>query len=59
MDERKIKSGKQGKQIDDFLRLILSILDAAPDNNGKVLYIRRGEVTFGNGEELFDITPLT
>lgn len=59
MDERKIKSGKQGRQIDDFLRLILSILDAAPSNNGKVLYIRHGEVAFGNGEELFDITPLT
>ena len=59
MNDKKVKSGKQGKQIDNDLRFILSILELAPSNNGKVLYIKQGEVAFGDGESLFDITPLT
>lgn len=29
------------------------------DNNGKVIYIRRGELDFETGDILFNITPLT
>lgn len=29
------------------------------ENNGKVLYIRRGKIDFETGENLFTVTPLT
>lgn len=50
-----------GKQIDNNLRVFLGILEAATEeeNDGKVLYVRRGEAAFEDGEMLFDITPLT
>lgn len=59
MSEHIIQSNKQGKQIDNFLRMILAVLDEAPDNNGKVLYIRGNTIAFGDGNALFNIIPLS
>ncbi len=56
MDE--IKAPQIGKQLDADLKVILDILEAAPDHDGQVLYIRHNKVDFGNGEQLFDIVPL-
>lgn len=47
-----------GQQLDADLTAILGVLEAAPDNEGKVLYIRHGEISFEDGEKLFDIIPL-
>lgn len=51
-----IKSNSSGKSIDKNLKAILDAINE--DNNGKVLYIRKGELAFEDGEILFDITPL-
>ena len=56
MDE--IKAPQVGKQLDTDLKAILGVLDAAPDHEGQVLYIHRGEIDFEDGEKLFDIIPL-
>ena len=46
-----------GKEID---RVLKAINDARnTDNNDKVIYIRKGEIAFENGETLFDVTELT
>lgn len=56
-----IRISQVGKQIDEDLRAIVTVLDMAkdPENEGKVLYIRHGENTLENGIALFDITELT
>ena len=51
-----IKTEMSGKKIDETMRKILSALNTA--NNGKVIYIRRGELAFEDGEKLFDVTPI-
>lgn len=56
MDE--IRAPQTGRQLDADLLAILAVLDAAPDNAGKALYIRHGEIAFEDGEKLFDIIPL-
>lgn len=54
-----IKATQTGRQIDSDLKAILGVLAAAGDYNGQVLYIRGGQIAFADGEELFDIIPLT
>ena len=52
-----VKTQMSGKEID---RTLKAINDAAnTDNNDKVIYIRRGELAFEDGETLFDVTELT
>ena len=46
-----------GKEID---RVLKAINDAASaDNNGKVIYIRKGELAFEDGTALFAVTELS
>ena len=47
-----------GAKLDSELKAFLAVLEAAPDHEGEVLYIRHGEVAFADGEQLFDIIPL-
>ena len=56
-----IQAPQTGWEIDRDLRAICDILEAAKDENneGKVVYIRHGEISLEDGEALFDITPLT
>lgn len=54
-----IKVPRTGRQIDTDLTAILAVLNAASDHEGEVLYIRNGQIDFADGEELFDIIPLT
>ena len=51
-----IKTGMSGKKIDEILTKIVNALDA--DNNGKVIYIKSGELAFEDGEKLFDVTQI-
>ena len=52
-----IQTDMSGKEID---RVLKAIHDAEnTDNNGLILYIRRGEIAFDTEENLFTITPLT
>lgn len=52
-----IQTEMSGKEID---RVLKAINDAAnTDNNNKVVYIRRGELAFEDGETLFDVAELT
>lgn len=52
-----IQTDMSGKEID---RVLKAIHDAEnEDNNGLILYIRRGEIAFDTEENLFTITPLT
>ena len=52
-----IQTDMSGKEID---RVLKAIHDAeSPDNEGLILYIRRGEIAFDTYENLFTITPLT
>ena len=52
-----INTMMSGREID---RVLKAINDAAnADNNDKVVYIRRGELSFEDGEVLFDIAELT
>ena len=46
-----------GKAIDKALKAFLDAMST--DNNDKVIYIRRGELAFEDGETLFDVTELT
>lgn len=57
MDET-IKVPQTGKQLDHDLKAILDVLEAAPDHEGEVLYIRRGNVVLEDGNKLFNIIPL-
>lgn len=57
MDE--IKAPQTGKQLDADLRSILTVLEEAPDHEGEVLYIRHGQIDYMDGDDFFDITPLT
>jgi len=51
-----IRTEMSGKQLDESLRKILSALNTA--NNGKVIYIKKGQLAFEDGEKLFDVTPI-
>ncbi len=52
-----IQTEMNGKEID---RVLKAFHDAEnTDNNGLILYIRRGEIAFDTEENLFTITPLT
>ena len=52
-----IQADMSGKEID---RVLKAIYDAeTPDNDGLILYIRRGEIAFDTEENLFTINPLT
>ena len=52
-----IQTDMSGKEID---RVLKAIYDAEnTENNGLILYIRRGEIAFDTEENLFTITPLT
>jgi len=57
MDET-IKVPQTGKQLDHNLKAILDTLEAAPDHEGEVLYIRHGNIALEDGNKLFDIIPL-
>lgn len=54
-----IKAQQTGRTLDADLKAILGVLDVAGDHNGQVLYIRQGQIAFADGEELFNIIPLT
>ena len=54
-----IRAPQTGRQLDHDLKAILAVLDAAPDHDGEVLYIRHGEIALADGNALFDIIPLT
>lgn len=58
MDEQTIKAPQTGKQLDHDLKAILDVLEAAPDHEGEVLYIRHGEIALADGDALFDIISL-
>lgn len=58
MDEQTIKVPQTGKQLDHDLKAILDVLEAAPDHEGEVLYIRHGNIALADGDALFDIIPL-
>lgn len=52
-----IQTDMNGQEID---RVLKALHDAEnEDNNGLILYIRRGEIAFDTEENLFTITPLT
>lgn len=52
-----IPTEMSGKEID---RVLKALHDAEnEDNNGLILYIRRGELAFDTEENLFTVTPLT
>ena len=51
-----IKTEMNGKQLDESLKKLLVALNTA--NNGKVIYIKRGQLAFEDGEKLFDVTPI-
>lgn len=57
MDET-IKVPQTGKQLDHDLKAILAALEAAPDHEGEVLYIRHGEIAMADGDALLDIIPM-
>ena len=57
MDEI-IKVPQTGKQLDRDLKAIIDTLEAAPDHDGEVLYIRHGNIALADGNALFDIIPL-
>ena len=52
-----IQTEMSGKEIDRVLKELYDAENA--DNNGLILYIRRGELAFDTEENLFTITPLT
>lgn len=52
-----IQTNMSGKEIDRVLKALHDAMNA--DNNGLILYIRRGEIAFDTEENLFTITPLT
>ena len=52
-----IQTEMSGKEIDRVLKAFHDAENA--DNNGMILYIRRGEIAFDTYENLFTITPLT
>ena len=54
----KFKSKQSNKQVDTDLKAISDVLDIAPNNDGKVLYIRDGKIDLEDGKTLFSITPL-
>lgn len=51
-----IDTDMSGRIIDIALKAFLDAMNT--DNNGKVVYINRGELAFEDGELLFDVTPL-
>ena len=51
-----IKTMMSGKEIDRVLKAINDAENA--DNNGLILYIRRGEIAFDTEENLFTVTKL-
>ena len=52
-----IQTDMSGKEIDRVLKAFHDAENA--ENNGSILYIRRGELAFDTEENLFTITPLT
>ena len=52
-----IKTDMSGQEIDRVLKALHDAENA--DNNGMILYIRRGEIAFDTEENLFTVTPLT
>lgn len=54
-----IKAPQTGRQLDADLKSILDVLDKAKYQNGQVLYIRHGQIAYADGEDLFNIIPLT
>ena len=50
-----IQTTQTGRQIDNNLLAICNVLEAATDQEGKVLFIRHGQISFEDGESLFDI----
>lgn len=56
-----IYAAQTGEQIDANLGAIANVLKMATkrQNDGKVLYIRRGKIVLEDGNNLFDILKLT
>lgn len=51
-----INTQMSGKEIDRVLKAINDAEDV--NNNNKVIYIRRGELAFEDGQTLFSVTEL-
>lgn len=51
-----INTDMSGKEIDKVLKSIFDAMNS--DNDGKVVYIKRGKLVFEDGEALFDVTIL-
>lgn len=58
MDETIRAPQATGARIDHDLKAILDVLEAAPDHEGEVLYIRHGDIALEDGNKLFDIITL-
>ena len=54
-----IKAPQTGRQLDADLAAIAKVLEDAPDQDGMILYIFRGEIAYDTESNLFDVTPLT
>ena len=52
-----IETEMSGREIDRVLKALHDAENA--ENNGLILYIRRGEIAFDTEENLFTVTPLT
>ena len=51
-----VNTDMSGREIDKNLRAILAAMNT--NNNGKVIYIKRGELAFEDGDLLFNVaTP--
>lgn len=49
-----INTTMSGSEIDRTIRAFLNAMNA--DNNGKVIYIKDGNLAFEDGETLFNVT---
>ena len=56
MDDIRVQ--QLGDELDRDLKAINSVLEADAGDNGKILYIRGGELALEDGDALFDIIPL-
>ena len=52
-----IRTSMSGSEIDRALRAILDVT-ADEDADGNLLYIRGGELSYEDGDTLFDVTEL-
>lgn len=51
-----IKTDMSGPEIDKTLKAFLDVMKA--ENNDKLLYIKRGELSCEDGDKLFDVVQI-